>query len=295
MAIELTPKNNEVTIVGKLLSATFSSGTRSNGQPYERGTFVVRVNQEYSGKQEISEITVPIFASQFTRTGAPSKTYTSLQEAKTLNAAQDVGEDQADIVRISGANLEENYFMGRNGFVDDWRIRGAFIRPARSANREYAVFDMDAYILNMGDEFDRENEPTGRLQLKVGVIQFGGRLDVLDLYVEDPEYVSIISRSWNIDDTVHVSGVIRETSTVEEEQQNNYSTFGQTAPRTRSVFRRELIVTGGSEEPFDESMAFDQASIKKAFNVRKANIEQVQTNGAVNAAKPKPKSKYSFA
>jgi len=61
---------------------------------------------------------------------------------------------------------------------------------------------------------------------------------------------------------------------------------------------RELIITRGSDFGFEEDLAYDPADIKRAFNERKARIEQLQINAKQPKANPQAgtaASKYSWA
>ena len=64
---------NNITIAGKLLDATFTKGSK-DGRPYERFNLTVRVSQKYLGVDETSEIPVSGIVSQFTKNGALNAT-----------------------------------------------------------------------------------------------------------------------------------------------------------------------------------------------------------------------------
>ncbi len=277
---------NKVTIVGKLLDLALGEGNLSDGRHYERATATVRVTQTYGGREETSEIPVSIFATQYTSTGKQNPAWASLQGMKTMKTGQNVGIDEATTVRITGASLQENNFVSRTGqLVSGWQIRSSFVNTSNIA--EVASFLCDIFIMDMHDEIDRNDEPTGRLVIKGGLVQYNGKLDVLEFIVEQPEAVEFISRNWEINQTVTVKGRIRITS-VEEKGSASTSSWGEDIPETTTRFVRELIITKGDDEGKEEDFAYDPADIKKAFNVRKALIEQMQED-AKNAAGRGPK------
>ena len=70
---------NKVTIIGKLLDITFGEGNLGDGRHYERATATVRTTQTYGGREEISEVPVSIFATQYTSTGKQNPAWASLQ------------------------------------------------------------------------------------------------------------------------------------------------------------------------------------------------------------------------
>ena len=98
---------------------------------------------------------------------------------------------------------------------------------------------------------------------------------VVEFVVESPECVEHISRNWQINDTVNARGRVRFTS-LEEKRASSESSWGEEVPETTTRTMRELIITTGDPEGKEEEFAYDQAEIKKAFNVRKANMEQLQ-------------------
>ena len=69
-------------------------------------------------------------------------------------------------------------------------------------------------------------------------------------------------------------------------------------PETTTRTVRELIITKGSDEPYEEEFAYDKTDIKKAFNVRKALLEQLQIDAkkgnAPKAAKEPEKTGKSY-
>ncbi len=267
---------NKINIVGKLLDTTFREGKTSAGQAYESCNFTVRVTQTYGGREETSEIPVSIFATQYTSQNKPHPGYKNIQEMKKMKTVQDYGEAEATIVRMTSANIRENNFVARSGqLINGWQINTSFLNEGKMA--DIASFNMDIFIMDMHEEVDREGEPTGRLVIKGAVVQYGGRLDVIEFIVEDNDAVNYISRNWEENQTVNVGGRIRVTSQ-EEKHSASASSWGEELPETSTRMVRELIITRGSDEPFDEDFAYDVVEIKKAFNERKARLEQMQVD-----------------
>ena len=271
---------NKINLVGKLLDATFGDGKLSDGRHYERATVTVRVTQTYGGKTETSEIPVGMFATDFTSTGKPNPAMKSIHDLKLMNTAQNVGIDAAANVRFSGISLQENNFVSRTGqLINGWQLRGSFVSEAKVS--DVGSFAVEIFIMDMHDEVDNNGDPTGRLVLRGGIVQYDGRLDVVNFIVEAPDAVEYISQHWNIQDTVVVKGRIRVTS---EEQEVVSSGWGEEVPETTTRYVRELIVTTGLD-PKEEDFAYDPTEIKKAFNERKAAMEQMQENARAHATK----------
>lgn len=287
---------NKLNITGKLLDVTFGEGKMSDDRAYHRASLTIRVTQTYGGREETSEIPVSIFAAQYTSTGKLNPGWKSIQDLHNFKSAQDVGIDNADKIRITGATISENNFVSRNGqLINGWQIRGSFVNSATT--EDVASFINDIFIMDMHEELSRDDEPTGRLVIKGALVQYGEKLDVLEYIVEQPEAVEYISSHWNVNDTVTVRGRIRVTS-VEEKTSGADSSWGEDIPEATTRYVRELIITKGDDEGKEEEFAYDPAEIKKGFNVRKANIEQMQAdakNGAAKKAAPAQTSnKYSW-
>ena len=285
---------NKLNIVGKLLDCTFGEGTTKTGQHYERANFTVRVTQKVNGVTETSEIPVSIFASQFTSQNKPHPGYKNIQDMKRWKTVQDVGETEATVVRMTNASVQENNYVSKSGqLINGWQIRTSVVNEAKVA--DVASFVTDIFIMDMHDEIDREGDTTGRLIVKGGIVQYGGTLDVVEFIVEGNDAVDYISRNWNINDTVNAGGRIRFTS---QEVKNSAaeSSWGEELPETSTRMVRELIITRGSDEAFDEEFAYSQTDIRKAFNERKAKIEQLQIDAKKGSQKSAeaPASKYSW-
>ena len=272
---------NKINLAGTLMDVTFGDGKLADGRPYQRATVTVRVTQTYGGKSETSDIQRSMFATEFTSTGKPNPAWKSLNDLKLMKTAQNVGIDNASHVRCTGDSLQENNFVSRNGqLINGWQIRGSFINEAKVA--DVASFVTDIFIMDMRDEVDREGNTTGRLIVKGGIVQYGGKLDVIDFIVEAPDTVEYISRNWEVNGTVTVKGRIRVLSQEEEVQSSGW---GEDVPETTTRFVRELIITTGDDECKEEDFAYDPVEIKKAFNERKAAIEQLQINARASAPK----------
>lgn len=270
----MIPSENKMNLVGKLMNVEFGEGKLSDGREYKRATVTIRVTQPVDGKEETSEIPVGFFATPYTSTGKANPAYKSLVDLKELKTAQNVGVDNADQVRITSGSLSENNFVSRTGnLINGFQIRGSFINPAKLG--DVATFVTEIYIMDIHDETDREGDPTGRLVVRGGIVQYGGKLDVLDFIVEAPDKVEFVSRNWETNKTLVVKGRVRVTSH-EVTSGGESSGWGEDIPDTTTTFVRELIITGGDDEGKEEDFSYDPAEIKKGFNQRKAKIEQLQ-------------------
>ena len=272
---------NKINLAGILMDVAPGSGKLSDGRQYKRATVTVRVTQTYGGRTETSDIQVGMFATEFTSTGKQNPAWKSLMDLEHMKTAQNVGIDAASRVRLTGATLQENNFVSRNGqLINGWQIRGSFVNEAKVS--DIASFVTDIFIMSMDDEVDRDGDTTGRLKIRGGIVQYSGRLDVVDFIVEAPDVVEYIQRHWEVNSTVTVKGRIRVLS---QEEEVHSSGWGEDIPETTTHFVRELIITTGDDEPKEDEFAYDPVEIKKAFNERKAMIEQMQINARTMASK----------
>lgn len=290
--------SQKLNLVGKLLDVNFGSGTLSDGRKYERATATIQVTQSVTGREETSEIPASFFATEFTSTGKNNPAWKSLQDLKMMKTVQNVGIDNASTVRITGAQLQENNFVSRNGqLINGWQLRCSFINETNL--KEAATFNVEIFIMSIDDEIDSNGEETGRLKIKGGIVQYNGRLDVLDFVVENPDAIDFIRRNWENNDTLMARGYLRVTSV--EEKRPSGGGWGEEIPDTTTKYVRELIISTGDDEGREEEFAYDPSEIKKAFNVRKAEIEQLQidakkkaSSAPVQTAASTSASKYSW-
>lgn len=269
---------NQITMTGKLLEVSFRTGKTKQGKPYESANATIRVEQEYQGVHEISEIPVSFFASQYTNAGGINPAYENLQSLKECKTAQRNGLNEAATIRFTKGQIQENNFLSRSGqMVNTWRIRPS-LASYGSKSADSATFSVDIFIMDMREELNREGEPTGRLIIKGGIVQYAGKLDVVEFIVENPDGVDYISSNYEPNQTMRVEGRIRYTTQEEKRQVSESSGWGEVIPQTSTRTVRELIVTNDGGAPFDEEVAYDPVEIKKAFNERKARLEQEQMN-----------------
>lgn len=278
---------NKLTLQGKLLDINFGEGKTKDGRPYARATVTIRVTQTYGGKTETSEIPVGMFAAQYTSKGDINPAWKSIQDLKYLKTIQNCGVNDADTVRITSATLQENNFISRNGqLINGWQIRGSFVNKANNVP-DAASFATEIYIMNMEDEVNREGETTGRMIIKGGIVQYGGKLDVVRFIVENPDTIDYIQRHWEENKTLTVRGFVRVTST-EVTKPASEGGWGEEIPEATTQFIRELIVTKGDDDPKEDEFAYDSTEIKKAFNERKIYIEQLQIDARKKATAAPP-------
>lgn len=285
---------NKVAINGKLVSVNLKEGTTKKGKPFIGGRATVRVNQSYLGVDEISHVQVSFFSTKYTSEGGSNPSYESIKSLLSMKSIEQVGETEADKIRLTSGSLRENAYVSKSGnIVDGWQIDASFIN--KGIGDDSATFKIDSMvILDKKPEIDRvTGDETGRLFVKAGVVQYGGRLDVLEFVIDDPNAAMQVDNAWDIDATVSAWGRIRVV-TKEEKKRTISSSWGEEAPVDAStVTIRELVLTGGSPVD-DEDFAYDISEIKKGFNQRKANREQMMSDAAAKPAASAAPKKQSY-
>jgi hypothetical protein len=265
---------NNVTIVGKLVDVVMRNGV-TNNMDWQSATMNIQVTQTYGGREETSIVPVSMFANKYTKDNKPNPGWTQINDLQNYPSVQSVGLADAVTLRITKANLRENNYVSKTTgqLINMWQLNTSFVNTTNNTPNT-ASFVIDIYIMSIDDELDRDGEPTGRLKIQGGIVQYGGTLDVLNFVVENPDSVNFIRANWEVNDTVTVKGRIRVTTA--EEKKTSSSSWGEDVPETSVRTIRELVITTGDDCGKDEEFAYSPEDIKKIYQVRKARLEQMQ-------------------
>lgn len=293
---------NTFTITGLVSEINFREGMNKNNKPYRGGTVIVRVDQTYGGKSEISEIPVSMFANKFKKDGTANKCYDQMAQIQNnYRSIAQAGLDGATRITFTGltSKIQENMFVSPSNpetVLSNWRLNTMFANPARGAG-DCATFCMEIFIMKMERELNTEGEETGRLKLVgmyVGNRGAGSNAEgnVFTFYVEEPGTIDYIERNWNENDTVQVVGRIRYCS--EEVQYHSENSWGEDIPQVSTRNKHELIITKGSDFPMEDDMAYDPEDIKALYADRSARREQLVID-AKNKAKAATATKASVS
>lgn len=283
---------NTFNVTGTLSELQISDGMSKANRPYRKCRVIVRVDQSYGGKSEVSEIATDIFAMKTKADGSANKTYEAMgQYSLQFKSIAQVGLDAASRVSLTGrtARIQENMFARRDNpetIISTWQLGSMGIFPARTVE-DCATFCMEIFIMKMEREISIDGEETGRLRiLGLNTTNRGPNTNtegqMFTFYVERPETIDYIERNWSENDTVQVVGRIRNCS--EEVQYHSTDSWGEDIPQASTRNRHELIITKGSDFPLEEDMAFAPEDIKTLYADRAARREQIVLD-AKNAAK----------
>lgn len=237
-------------------------------------TLKIRVHQEVNDTPYDMEVPVYMFATRLTRSGAANPAYKTIEKIREeyISIASG-GLAAADAVRITRGDIRMNEFFDANGrMAATPRVNASFVdKIPREQCIDEASFLMTAVVGGINDDFDREGNPTNQLLMKMFIIQYGGKLDVVPMKVVAPNAMSHIRTYWNEGDTVRVKGMLHFSSettyTVEEVG------FGDPIRTPKTNFVSDLIITSGSATGMEGDQACDIDEVQKALAERKARLE----------------------
>lgn len=274
----LKQAENRVKVEGVLSEIDIKPTTfKKNGVDQEAltGSIMVKVHQVISGKEKDLMIPVHVFASKMTNRGTPNPAYDSISKVakEFVSIAAAGGEDGADCVRITGANIRMNEYYSQDGrLVSFPRIMASFINKIRKEDcKPEASFEVSFAVAKKAEELDRNGEETGRYRVDTILPQYGGRVDVIPFFAESEGVINAVSTYWEIGDTVKAHGKLDFSSTTEVTIEE--ADFGEPIEKVRTITRSDLIITGGSQEPLEGDFAFDSGELQEALAERKARLE----------------------
>jgi len=295
----LKEAENKVKIEGILAEINLEpTSFEKNGTRQEaiRGNIIVNVTQKISGVETDLSIPVHMFATKYTKKGTSNPAYESikrvLDEFKSIAATGDI--DEADRIRITNARVNMNEYYSADGRLIAFpRIMASFVNKIGKAEcKPEATFSTQFVVAKKSEELDKNGEPTGRYRIDTIIPMYGGRVDVVPMFAQSEGVISAISTYWEIGDTVRANG--RLNFTVKTETTLKEVDFGEPIEETRTISVSELIITGGSQEPLPEELAFDSTEIQEALEQRKINLEALKNKPSAKKA-PSQEAKNGFA
>lgn len=278
----LRQAENRVKIEGILneIDLEARTFTKKDGTPMDgiSGSIIVKVNQKIGGEDKELMIPVHVFSYKTTNAGKPNPAYESLMRVKNefVSVAAAGNEDEADRVRITGANIRMNEYYSQDGRLIAFpRINASFINKINKADcKPEASFSAEFVVAQKKEEVDRNGEPTGRYVINAVLPQYGGMVDVIPFYAETESVINAVSQYWEEGDTVKANGRLNFTSKTETSYEE--VDFGEPIERTRTISVSDLIITGGSQTPLSEDFAYSHDEIQSALADRKARLEAMK-------------------
>lgn len=293
-----TQSKNNVEIVGILKELEVEQKSTPDGREYVSCKAVVKVDQEIGGIAVENEIPVKLFSMKMTNNNTVSKVYSGIIKYKdqftSLAACPEDQPELASKVVLNSAHIDENIWVDPNsGDVrTGFSIGSNFMNLYRGSSEEFkpsATFEISGVVLNKTREINANEEETGRLKVKMAVVRYGDKVDVITLIAANENAVNFIEQNWEDGDTVNVNGAIsinQSTKTWEEEQG-----FGEPIKRSKTETRKELIILGGSPSGLEEAYSYDANDIKNGLAKRQERTEKQKEKSSIGTKRAQtPKS-----
>ena len=282
----LRQAENRIKLEGILSETDLKYGSFvKNGDTVESigGSIKVLVEQTVNGNPVTLEVPVHMFSTKYTRTGKINPAYESIERVMNefVSIASCGSKENADRVRITGAEMRVNEFYGQGGtLISTPRVNTSFVSRAIGEFKPEASFVMEFMVSDINRVVDADGAEVSPAKLAVDVIvpQYGGRVDTLKLYATSPNVINAIETYWEAGQCYKASGRLNfssTTRTVREEVD-----FGEPIERVQTISVSEFIITGGSQVPLDEELAFSVNDIKTAMAERKNRLEELKARGS---------------
>lgn len=237
------------------------------------GDIKVRVDTKINGIETELEVPIRMFAKEKTNAGTVNPAYSSLLDIMTNYVSIAASNyDAADRVRITNARITMNEYYNRNDTLVSFpSVSASFVNKINKDQcNPTATFNMTFMVGQKTPEVDKDGIETGRYKVIGMVPQYGGRVDVVPFYAENPGVIDGVSNYWNEGDTVKATGVLNFSTKVMEKTVE--VDFGEPTTQAYTVSVHDLILTGGSSTPFEGDFAIKESDVKEALEQRKANL-----------------------
>jgi len=223
---------NECSIEGKVISIDHTLAI-VNGKDAIYGTVTVEAGED-------NFVPIGFFSYKTKNDGGENNVYKSLlsviDDYKTI--AND-GRDAADSVVINKVELSENVFFGQDGkMIRGFQLSSSFYN--RGIVKEAgAKFTVTGEIFEMIEEIV-DDVPTGALILRLLVLGYKGRPNIIDFNVVDSKGVNYLKTVATVGQDLKVSGDILVIESVEEKTEE--SAFGAPIVTSKRTTSRQLVV-----------------------------------------------------
>lgn len=250
------------------------------------GSIKVRVETVINGENTEIEVPVYLFSNKMTKESKPNPAYTSIE--KVMNEFVSIASsslDQADRVRINGAQIRMNEYYNENGnFTSFPRINASFVNKiSKNDCKPEATFNVTFAVGNKDYELDRDGVPTDKYKVTGLIPQYGGKVDVVPFVTYNKGVIDAISSYWQPGDTVKATGRLNFSS--KTEVKTIPVDFGEPIEKTQTITVSDLIITGGSQTPLEGEFAINEQDLNEALAARKAYLAE-QKEKAANKTRP---------
>lgn len=289
----LRQAENRIKIEGILSESDLKySSYVKNGETVDAisGQIKVLVEQQINGKDVVLEIPIHMFSTKYTKNRTLNPAFESIEKVmkEFVSIASCGSKEQADRVRITGAQMRVNEFPNQGGqIVSQPRVTTSFVSRAVGDFKPEATFSMEFMVSDIQRVLDRDGVELDPPKLEISVIvpQYGGRVDVCKLYATNPNVINAIENYWEAGKCYKANGRLNFSSTTQTILEE--VDFGEPIEKTRTINVSEFIVTGGSQAALDDDFAFSIEDIRQAMAERNTRLEELKTKNQTKQAPAK--------
>jgi hypothetical protein len=238
---------NKVTITGRVMEIESRTGVNKNGVPYIGGTIRIETSPD-------NIIPISFYASEKTSKGEQNRLYKSLETVVTDYKTVHEHGDQADIVEATNVRIGENiFFPTSDRMVRGFQLNGAFFNRNNAASPKNE-FIVSGEIVEVVEDI-KDDVPTGTLTVRLLVIGYNDKANILDFKVEDPAGVNYIKATFSAGMEVKVTGTVIIDETIEEIKEE--TAFGEPIVNTIRRTERKLLITSATA-PVESSIPLEE-------------------------------------
>lgn len=268
--------DNQVFCTGVLETMDVEERVGTNGK-YVSANFVIKVEQEISGKMYVNRVRCSASASEKNAQGVKSEKFAKILEWKNkfipLSSCPEDEPEKASRVRVGGAKLKENSYYGRDGKLNEnFKIDVGFLNEAYNAPDE-THFEITGVLLDKRYLVTEEGESED-IEISFAVVGYNGRVEKLVFKTNkemSPTAADYIMTNWELGETIPIYGVpfTYVTTNHREIEQAFGGSIIKESPRSHS----DLFILKGPATGLDEENSYDNDDIKVGLADRIARLE----------------------
>lgn len=279
---------NRVEIVGTLKEKNLEIKKKEDGSEYITGKLTIK-------SEETNEIEVSLFANKLTNEGKESSLFkgykTILDEYVSSDeiATQELEGVVADRVQVDG-EIGVNDYFGKDGLKSFSQVKGKFIKRVKPEIEDKSSFDVEMYIQSIKPEKNKEQVETGRFVVQGILPIYNEKVIPIEFVVTDEDGVAdFVESNFEKGQTVNFWGKVVSAVTITSKKKKG---FGKDNENINSSTKRELLITGGDEDAYEEDKAFDSALIKKALGERQIYLNELEQKSKEKGNKKESKKGF---
>ena len=268
---QIRQADNKVKIEGILKEISLSEGKNDKNIDIISGDVVILTGEH-------SEHSVSVYVAKETKDGKENrafkgistvmKEYVSiaalLKDGRTMEEAKEM----ATKIRVGNAQLSLNEFYSNDDLISRPRISSNFFNRIEDNSFDpKAEFEIECYFEKVRKEM-KDSEETGRLLIDAIVPMYGGTVVPME-FVADGGVAEYLENNYETKKTGRIWG---EIVNIAERVVTKKSGFGKDKEDITVNYTRELVITGGNEEQYDDDSekAYSAKQIKEAWKIRES-------------------------